>query len=461
MKRRLFYIFLLGFFAFPLTTSASCQEIRFLNGNHFCFDIKKTSSSNFRAQTSSVYMSSSYSCTLRLPNNKSVSLKNCEGDFTYTQNDVGPLLIDVSASTNYSMLTYYDFRNGTFDVNSSDASVFYNDYSPEVYSVSDRRPYTDEWVDVTIRVKRNGSTYKYVGGVNFYVDRYKNGSWSRASSSSYDLDRTYYSFSSSDNWEVKLYDLVRFRDEGEYRLVVELQNWTTAYQSFDTYRSSSSSSSYSSTARSFSLSISPSSPDTYDWIDVTLRVEDYYGDLARNYSKRVNFEVQEYRNGSWRTASSSDYDISRDYYTFSSSDWGRKTFSSLIRFRTSWEYRLKVYENNNSSTSVTKTIDVGYYSSSSSLSYYRSSSSYSYDNFTDAQIKKVRAIYDIWNDVISALKSDYPKLRNSSSWKSRSDRFYSDMDDILRNKRNASYRNWNEFYNGFMDRFNYTVRERG
>jgi hypothetical protein len=62
----------------PMSASASCQDIRFSDGSRFCFDIKRINSSTFEAQVSSKSTSSSISCNLTLPDNRSVSLNNCE-----------------------------------------------------------------------------------------------------------------------------------------------------------------------------------------------------------------------------------------------------------------------------------------------------------------------------------------------------------------------------------------------
>jgi hypothetical protein len=61
-------------------------------------------------------------------------------------------------------------------------------------------------------------------------------------------------------------------------------------------------------------------------------------------------------------------------------------------------------------------------------------------------LRKIRAIYDIWDQVISSLERDYPRLKNSSSWKNESNNFYRNMKDVLTDKRSASFRSWNDFY---------------
>ena len=578
-----------------------------MDGNRFCFDIKKINSNTYEAQTSSMSVTSTPSCTLKLPNNREVSLSRCEGRFNYDGNDIWRIHLRATIKTTYDLVANYDFRNGTFEgsysSSSSSSSSYYN-YTPEFYSVSTTRPNRDQWVDVTLRVRRDGSSYNYYYDwrVDFSVEKYSWGSWYKASSYEYELDRTSYSFSSSDYGEKRLNSLVRFRESWEYRLVAELRdsNWAMVYQTFnvDGYYSDSSSyySSSSYDAKELSIdSISTTSPRTYEWINVTVKaiasnwsvasnynkrikfeVEEYrngswktasYSDyelstesyyfstsdsgrrtfnslirfktsgeyrlkvseqynssiygtktiyvdtssssnyynsynnsvsssydarelsfysisttsprtyewinvtvraiandwsIAGNYNKRIRFEVDEYRNGSWRTASSSDYDLERTTYSFSTSDNWRKTFNSLIRFRTSGQYRLKVYQENNSSVYGTETF---YVDISSSSSYYNSyNNSYYYSNssygFTDNELKKVRGVYNIWNNVISALEKDYPNLRNNSSWRSRSDTFYNNMRDVLNDSRSASFRNWNDFYNAFMDWFSYTTKVR-
>ena len=710
------------------SASASCQDIRFSDGSRFCFDIKKIDSRTFEAQVSSKSTSSSISCNLTLPNNRSVSLSNCEWRFTYDGNDVWGIYLRATWRTTYDLLTNYDFRNWTFDWNysSSSSSYYYNDFRPEFSSISNTRPNRDEWVDLTIKVKRlNYSSSDYDWRVDFYVERYNWGSWSRASSYEYDLDRTSYTFSRSDWGEKRLNSFVRFRESWEYRLVAELRDGgERTYETFnvDGYSSSSSSSSSSYNAREISInsitpsnpttyewvdvsisaitnnwsiasnynkrvkievqqyrngswktaefsdydldkesytfstsdnwrktfnslvrfrrsgeyrlkfteeydssvygiktinvdwssssssssssynakelsvySISSSNPSTYQWINVTLRAIANNGGVASNYNKRVRIEVQEYRNGYWRSASSSDYDLDKTSYTFSTSDNWMKTFNSLVRFRTSWEFRLVFTEDSDSSVYGTRTVNVGYSSSSSSSSYsssynakelyvysvsssnpstyqwinvtlralannwsiasnynkrvrievqeyrngywrsasssdydldrttytfstsdnwvktfsslvrfrtnwefrlkftedndssvygtrtinvggYSSSSNYYYNDsryydnysryydgywyFTDSELKKIRAVYDIWDNVISALERDYPRLRNSSSWRSRSDTFQRNMKDVLANNRSSSFRDWNDFYNWFMDWLRYTTTTR-
>ena len=405
-----------------MSASASCQDIRFSDGSRFCFDIKRINSSTFEAQVSSKSTSSSISCNLTLPDNRSVSLNNCEWRFNYDGNNVGPIHLRASWRTTYDLLTNYDFRNWTFDgyyssYNSS--SYYYNDYYPEISYVSDSRPDRDEWIDVTLKVKRNNSSYDYDWRVDFYVERYNWGSWSRASSYEYDLDKTSYTFSRSDWWEVKLYNLLRFRESWEYRLVAELRDSSSnTYETFNVggYSSSSSSSSSSYSAREISVySTSPSNPSTYEWVDVTIRAMASNWNIASNYNKRVKIEVQEYKNGSWRTAEFSNYDLSQESYTFSTSDDWRKTFNSLVRFRKTWEYRLKFTEEYDSSVYGTKTINVDYTSDNYYNNYnnYSSSSSYNAKELSVYSISSTNpSTYQWVNVTLRALTNNWSIASN-------------------------------------------------
>ena len=269
---------------------------------------------------------------MTLPNGSQISLPRCEGEFTYAGN-AGKIELRADISNYwYELITNYDFRNGSFSTSSSTSSTLR--WVPEFYSVSDSTPDRDEWVDITLRVK-NSSSYSsdYDGRVNFRVEEYRNGRWQSASSYDYDLDKTSYYFSSSDRGEVRFNDLVRFRTEGEFRVIAETSSHRqNAYQTFYVNTSSSSSSS-------------------------------------NNY----------------------------------------------------WNSHL---------------------------------------NFTDKELSKIRAVAKIWNELMIALEKDYPRLRNSKEWRRLSNNFYDSMQDILNTRSSAKYRNWKEFYAGFQEWLSFTVRTR-
>ena len=394
--------------------------------------------------SSSLSSKSDLSCRLTLPNGSQVSLPRCEEEFSYAGN-AGKIELRADISNYwYEFITNYDFRNGSFSTSSSTSST--SRWVPEFYSVSDSTPDRDEWVDITLRVK-NSSSYSsdYDGRVNFRVEEYRNGRWQSASNYDYDLDKTSYYFSSSDRGEVRFNDLVRFRTEGEFRLYAELNGGNSVYTSFTVGRENSYSSEYVPEWRS----VSTSRPDRNEWVDMTLIVKN---SSSNYYDGRVNFRVEEYRNGRWQSASSYDYDLDKTSYYFSSSDRGEVRFNDLVRFRIEGEFRV-IAEISSHRQNAYQTFYVN--TSSSSNNYWNS-----HLNFTDKELSKIRAVAKIWNELMIALEKDYPRLRNSTEWRRLSNNFYDSMQDILNTRSSAKYRNWKEFYAGFQEWLSFTVRTR-
>ena len=397
--------------------------------------------------SSSLSSKSDLSCRLTLPNGSQISLPRCEGEFTYAGN-AGKIELRADISNYwYEFITNYDFRNGSFSTSSSTSST--SRWVPEFYSVSDSTPDRNEWVDITLRVK-NSSSYSsdYDGRVNFRVEEYRNGRWQSASSYDYDLDKTSYYFSSSDRGEVRFNDLVRFRTEGEFRLYAELNGGNSVYTSFTVGRENSYSSEYVPEWRS----VSTSRPDRNEWVDMTLTVKN---SSSNYYDGRVNFRVEEYRNGRWQSALSYDYDLDKTSYYFSSSDRGEVRFNDLVRFRTEGEFRV-IAEISSHRQNAYQTFYVNTSSSSSSSNNYWNS----HLNFTDKELSKIRAVAKIWNELMIALEKDYLRLRNSTEWRRLSNNFYDSMQDILNTRSSAKYRNWKEFYAGFQEWLSFTVRTR-
>ena len=397
--------------------------------------------------SSSLSSKSDLSCRLTLPNGSQISLPRCEGEFTYAGN-AGKIELRADISNYwYEFITNYDFRNGSFSTSSSTSST--SRWVPEFYSVSDSTPDRNEWVDITLRVK-NSSSYSsdYDGRVNFRVEEYRNGRWQSASSYDYDLDKTSYYFSSSDRGEVRFNDLVRFRTEGEFRLYAELNGGNSVYTSFTVGRENSYSSEYVPEWRS----VSTSRPDRNEWVDMTLTVKN---SSSNYYDGRVNFRVEEYRNGRWQSALSYDYDLDKTSYYFSSSDRGEVRFNDSVRFRTEGEFRV-IAEISSHRQNAYQTFYVNTSSSSSSSNNYWNS----HLNFTDKELSKIRAVAKIWNELMIALEKDYLRLRNSTEWRRLSNNFYDSMQDILNTRSSAKYRNWKEFYAGFQEWLSFTVRTR-
>ena len=555
---------------------AWCQTISFTDGSSFCFDIAKTGTDTYRAEISSSRVSSSsLSCKLTLPNNNRIDLPNCQWNFNYGGSD---MKVELRADTPnaYSVLVAnYDFRNGRFtdgsDSNNRDWNNNYWGYQVDFSSVSTNNPSTDQWIDMTLRVRNTSASYSnyFNGRVNFTVEEYRNGTWRTASSSDYSLERSSYEFSYSDAGERRLTNFLRFRNNGQYRILAQIDG--TNYTAYQTFTVGNGNNNRWDNNRSNWVAIddiSTTSPSVDQWVSLRVRRD------GNSYSSQtVRFEVEEYRDGYWRSAYSSDYDLDRSSYTFYSSE-NSKSFSSFLKFRKDGEFRLtarldngetatasfyvgrgrsnntssqlRVEKSGSSSVSAGSWVDLnltvyqrysnsknenyngelsvkvqkkdGYYWSTASSSDYDISSSYVnfyrsdygrkyltnfirfrnngqykviftdrsdssitdsielsvggsyYDNtwrqnnnnynYTNAEYDKLRAVYNIWQGVISTLKRDYPRLRNSSFWQSESDRFYNNMRAVINGERNPVFDSWNRFYQGFMDWFSLTLRTR-
>lgn len=555
---------------------AWCQTISFTDGSSFCFDIAKTGTDTYRAEVSSSRVSSnSLSCKLTLPNNNRVDLPNCQWNFNYGGSD---MKVELRADTPnaYSVLVAnYDFRNGRFtdgsDSNNRDWNNNYWGYQVDFSSISTNNPSTDQWIDMTLRVRNTSASYSnyFNGRVNFTVEEYRNGTWRTASSSDYSLERSSYEFSYSDAGERRLTNFLRFRNNGQYRILAQIDG--TNYTAYQTFTVGNGNNNRWDNNRSNWVAIddiSTTSPSVDQWISLRVRRD------GNSYSSQtVRFEVEEYRDGYWRSAYSSDYDLDRSSYTFYSSE-NSKSFSSFLKFRKDGEFRLtarldngetatasfyvgrgrnnntssqlRVEKSGSSSVSAGSWVDLNltayqrysnsknenyngelsvkvqkkdwYYWSTASSSDYDISSSYVnfyrsdygrkyltnfirfrnngqykviftdrsdssitdsielsvggsyYDNtwrqnnnnynYTNAEYDKLRALYNIWQGVISTLKRDYPRLRNSSFWQSESDRFYNNMRAVINGERNPTFDSWNRFYQGFMDWFSLTLRTR-
>ena len=555
---------------------AWCQTISFTDGSSFCFDIAKTGTDTYRAEVSSSRVSSnSLSCKLTLPDNNRIDLPNCQWNFNYGGSDM-KVELRAETSNSYSVLVAnYDFRNGRFtdgsDSNNRDWNNNYWGYQVDFSSVSTNNPSTDQWIDMTLRVRNTSASYSnyFNGRVNFTVEEYRNGTWRTASSSDYSLERSSYDFSYSDAGERRLTNFLRFRNNGQYRILAQIDgtNYTT-YQTFTVGNGNNNRWDNNRINWVAIDDISTTSPSVDQWVSLRVRRDgSYYS------SQTVRFEVEEYRDWYWRSAYSSDYDLDRSSYTFYSSE-SSKSFSSFLKFRKDGEFRLtarldngetttasfyvgrgrnnntssqlRVEKSGSSSVSAGSWVDLNltayqrysnsknenyngelsvkvqkkdwYYWSTASSSDYDISSSYVnfyrsdygrkyltnfirfrnngqykviftdrsdssitdsielsvggsyYDNtwrqnnnnynYTNAEYDKLRAVYNIWQGVISTLKRDYPRLRNSSFWQSESDRFYNNMRAVINGERNPAFDSWNRFYQGFMDWFSLTLRTR-
>ncbi|PZM87250.1 MAG: hypothetical protein DLD55_02445 [candidate division SR1 bacterium] len=331
-------------------------------------------------------------------------------------------------------------------------------YSPEWFNVSDSSPDQYEAVDLSLRVKRENTSSHYQGGVDFRVEQYKNGRRETASYYDYTLDKTHYYFSSSEQGEVRFKNFITFKVDGDFRIIAQLRGFSSASatQSFSVRRNAPSQPSPRYRAESFSIArLYPTFPREYERIDITIKALDRYGNKVNDYQGRIQFLVEEYRSGGWRSANSSDYQLAYFTRDFSRSDYGEKTFDDVIRFVRIGTFRIKVIDQDRNGLYATREITVQH---SSSPRWQQDRSGYLY--FTNKELGKIRAVSHLRNDVIASLERDYPRLRRDSYRKNLSDNFYAAMQDILRDNTYARFKNRQEFYTGFQEWFSYTIRTR-
>jgi len=169
------------------------------------------------------------------PNSSLRSISSCNGEFWYDGNKIGRMKLWIRDNeiapinredkpNNNSERTYpqwiYDFDN---EERANDNLTDSNNNSDNfLLTASPNDPNQDEAVDITIKARDNTATdTSYRGTARFKVERKSGSSRITASSSLYELARTSYTFTSSDDGEHTFSNLVTFNDDSyDYRLVV-------------------------------------------------------------------------------------------------------------------------------------------------------------------------------------------------------------------------------------------------
>ena len=362
--------------------SSDCLNIKFDNWDSVCLGISKNGSRNFRISIDKNNLSknASLTCRILLPNEKIYPLSTCEGTFPYNWTSTQTVVVYATYSDKNNNSHFkrqqakVNFNNGSWGSSSNvvSSSSYSSSYNDEIdLSTNRKSPSTSQYVNLTIKTDRN-----YTGKLYFSAKyrRYSSDSWSSISntSSSYFNDYSsewsneYYKMTSSDRGNVTLNSLVKFRKDGYYRIYVKDTDGNESYIQFDV-GDAGSSSSYND---DLSVSVSPSNPDTYDWVKLTITTDD-------DYTGKINFSKFQYRSSSsssWssisRTSSTyvSDYssDWSNGYYRMTSSDDGEAILKNLIKFKKSGYYRIYVEDTDRNESYVQIDVDVSSSSSRSS-----------------------------------------------------------------------------------------------
>jgi hypothetical protein len=141
-----------------------------------------------------------------------------------------------------------------------------------------------------------------------------------------------------------------------------------------------------------------------------------------------------------------------NWYRFISSDYGQKSLYDFIKFnKSNLDYKVRVYDENNTS----RYSEIIFYVGSSSSSNSNSNSDVSW--FTVKELEMIQRIYTVWPQLIKQLKIEYPSFNWNSNWKNLSDNLYKNMRDVLDNKAWRKFTNYDKFFSDFMVWYNITI----
>lgn len=240
----------------------------------------------------------------------------------------------ITRNNNYyskRLSTDVNFNNGTWKSNRNSRSSSHSSSSSSSRSSNDEielstnrsAPSTNQYVNLTIKTDRN-----YVGKLSLSAKYRSSSSSNRSSisntSSSYfygysdEWENGYYRMTSSDKGEITIGDLVKFKKRGYYRIYVEDIDGNESYIQFNVDGSDYSNSELKVTA-------SPSNPDTYEWIDLTVKTDADYAD----YDGKIRISKLQYKSSnssSWSTISNI---ASSTYVSDYSSAWSDSYFRTV------------------------------------------------------------------------------------------------------------------------------------
>ena len=346
--KKLLWILLAWIFGIALSiwsasaASSDCLNVKFYNWDSVCLGITKEWSKNFELSIdkNNLERGSSVRCYIVLPNNTMYTFNGCKGSFYYAWSDTDDVIV---SST-------YVTRNGNF------------------YS---KRMSTD---------------------VNF-----NKGTWASSSNTS------------------------------------------------------SSSSSSSKNSDEIELSTNRKSPSTSQYVNLTIKTD-------KNYTGRLSLSAK-YRSSSsssWSSISNtsstyfSDYSDEWDdgYYRMTSSDDGEVVLKNLVKFKKSGYYRIYVEDTDGNESYIQFSVgDIDDEEEESSV-----------DWFSVKELNTVKKVYKERNNMVWQMQRQYPSLKRDTYWIRLSENFYNDMKDVINNKRNRDFSDFDDFQEAFNNRYNYTMR---
>ena len=213
-------------------------------------------------------------------------------------------------------------------------------------------PTTNQYINTTVTARTNNydRDYNYQGTVRYSVEKRDSNSsyWYIAPSGDYTLSNTTSYFYSSDQGYKNISSNLRFYYNGNYRLKAVDDNNSSIvwYKEFTVGWWSASSQN-----RTVSVDTNITNPTTNQYITTYTTIKDQYWNRDYNYQGTIRYAVDRRENSYWSryTASSNDYTLSNTTSYFYTSDQWYKTITSHVKFNNSGYYRIRAYDDSNSS----------------------------------------------------------------------------------------------------------------
>ena len=472
--------------------SSNCLNVKFDNWDSVCLEVSKSGTKNFKISVAKNNLSKNASlrCSILLPNSRIYPLSTCNGTISYTGTSTQSITIyatyiDKNHKSHFKrQYAKINFGNGSWGSSSDVISISKASSSSSSSSSNDeielstnrKSPSTSQYVNLTVKTDK-----KYTGKL-YLSAQYRSSSsssWSNISNTSYtyfsdysdEWSVGYYKMSSSNKGEVTFNNLIKFKRDWYYRIYVRDTNWNESYIQFNINVSADS---YNDELK---VTASPSNPDTYDWIKLTIETDD-------DYTGKINFSKLQYRaksSDSWTTISntiSTTYvaDYSNDwynwYYKMTSSDDGYVALKNLVKFKKSGYYRIYVEDTDWNESYVQVNVDVSSSSNNDELKVTASPSNPdTYDwikltietdddytgkiNFSKLQYRAKSS--DSWTTISNTISTTYV-ADYSNDWynwyykMTSSDDGYVALKNLVKFKKSGYYRiyvedtDWNESY---------------
>ena len=354
------------------------------------------------------------------------------------------------------------YKEITFNIG-SDNNTSNGELDNFYLTTDDTTPSILQRVDLTIKARDsdNYTITDYTDAVNFkvYYRANNSSSWTQTTSSSYyTISSSYtdgYDFTSSNDGIAGLNNFIEFNKKNyDYKVRVYAENDTSIYKEITfTVGTTNNNNTSNGDLDNFYVTSSDTTPSTSEYVDLNIKARDSDDYTITDYTDTVNFKVyyKPSSSSSWtQTTSSTYYTMGSSYtngYDFTSSDDGYANLSNFIKFKkNNYDYKVRVYAENDTSIYKEITFNVGTTSSYSSV-----------NGFTSSELNTVKNIYNARPGMISTLEDTYPALNNNNQRRTTSDNLYNEMELIINDDNDRIYKYFNDFYNAWSNWYRFTI----